>query len=150
MNLFSLIKRIFKVCGPQINLVTQNSEFYPSDLIRGELQITAPAYKQSIESITVNLKEFWVEYVVRRGGRAGGVASRYHQHDSVVIVNNYEFLPGMEYKFPFEIQLPNNCRVSSEESGWRLGVVVSTYRSFESRADFDIDVRLSKAFQKME
>jgi hypothetical protein len=147
MNLISFIKRILKIGGPQIDLVTRDSKYYPSDWIRGELFITAAEYRQNISSITINLKDFWVESV----GSASRImrTSRYHQHDSVIIANDFVFLPRMKYQFPFEIQLPTNCRESSEDSGWRLGVVINAVESSVSRVDFDINVQLSKELQKI-
>lgn len=147
MNLFNLFKRIFNIGGPQIDLVIQESIYYPADLIRGELLITAPEYGQNIRSITLSLKEFWVEYSIRGGTDVGIRADRYREYDSATLAKDFVFYPGMQYRFPFEIRLPANCRVSSEESGWRLGVVINTFRQFASRADFDVNVQLSKTLQ---
>jgi len=148
MNLIRFIKRIFNLGGPRIDLVTRDSEYYPSEWIKGELFITAPDYRQEIESITINLKEFWVEYLTVSGNRSNR-AARYQQHGSIAIAGDFVFLPRMKYQFPFEIQLPANCRVSSEESGWRLGVVISAFRSSVARADFNVSVRLSKGLQEI-
>ena len=145
MNLVSFVNRALKIGGPRIDLVTRDSTYYPSEWISGELFITAADYRQNVQSITINLKEFWFEYLM--GGRCR--ASRYHQHDSIALVHNFAFLPRMKYQFPFEIQLPANCRISSEESGWRMGVVISTFGSSISRADFGINVQLSKALQQI-
>ncbi len=145
MNLMSFIKRILNIGGPQIDLVTRDSKYYPSEQIGGELLITAPDYRQNVKSITINLKEFWDEYSMD----TRTIANRYSQHGSITIANNFVFLPRMKYKFPFEIQLPANCRVSSEESGWRLGVAISSFGSSVSRADFSINVQLSKVLQKV-
>jgi hypothetical protein len=147
MNIIDFIKRILHIGGPQIDLVTRDTQYYPSDLIRGDLAITAPDYRQNIQSITVNLKEFWVEYLTRGGSALRGGTSMYHQHDSTTIANGFVFEPRMQYRFPFEVQLPRNCRVSSKESGWRLGVVITAFGSHVSRADFDINVQLSKVLQ---
>ena len=137
--MYSIIKRILNIDGPKIDLVTQDSKYYPSDLIKGEVLITAPDYRQKVKAITINLKEFWVE----------GRASRYHQHASIILARSFVFDPKMQYHFPFEVQLPKNCRVSSEESGWRLGVIINTRGLFVSRAEFDIDVKLSKVLQRI-
>jgi hypothetical protein len=145
MKIISFFKRMLKIGGPQIDLVTQDSTYYPSEWIRGELFIAAPDYKQNIKSITVTLKEFWVDILIN--GR--DIAARYHQHGSIVIVTDFVLIPRVKYQFPFELQLPANCRISSEESGWRLGVVISTLGSFVSRADFNINVQLSKVLQQI-
>jgi hypothetical protein len=147
MTFVSFAKRILNIGGPQIDLVTQDSEYFPSEWIRGELLITAPEYRQKIKSIIINLEDFWNESVV--SGTRATRASRYHRHDSVTIVNDFVFLPRIKYQFPFEIQLPINCRVSSEESGWRLDVVISAFGSPVSRADFNVDVQLSNVLQKI-
>lgn len=149
MKVFNSIKRILNISGPQIDMVTRDSEYYPADLIRGELLITAPDYRQDIRSITINLKEFWVEYLAGAGNRLGNRADRYRQHDSRTVVGYYVFNPGMKYQFPFEIRLPVNCRVSSKESGWRLGIVVSAAGFSVYRADFNIIVQLSKVLQEI-
>ncbi|MEJ2112090.1 MAG: sporulation protein [Acidobacteriota bacterium] len=142
-NIVTLIKRILKIGGPHVDLVVGNTEYYPSEWIRGELFVTAPNYQQNIESITINLKEFWVEFMGHRFTKA----SRYRQHGNITVVENLLFLPRMKYQFPFEIQLPHNCRVSSEEGGWRLGVVISDSSRSVVRADFHLNVRFSKVIQ---
>ena len=109
--MLSIIKRILNIDGPKIDLVTQGSEYYPSDLIKGEVFITAPDYKQKVKAITLTLEEFWVGY--RR------YSSRYLQHDNITLASRFVFDPKMQYHFPFEVELPKNSRVSSEESGWR-------------------------------
>ncbi len=147
MNIIDLIRRILHIGGLQIDLVTRDTEYYPSDLIRGELLVTAPDYRENIKSITINLKEFWVEYLTRGGTRLGNRADRYHQHESVALANSFVFEPRMQYRFPFEVQLPRNCRVSSKESGWRLCVVITASGSHVSRVDFTISVQLSKVLQ---
>lgn len=139
--MFSIIKRILNIDGPQIDLVTQDSKYYPSDLIKGEILITAPDYRQNVKAITLTLEEFWVGY--RR------YSSRYLKHASITLASRFVFIPSMEYNFPFEVQLPINCRVSSEKSGWRLGIIINTGGLFVSRAEFDIDVKLSKVLQRI-
>jgi len=47
------------------------------------------------------------------------------------------------------LHLPTNCRVSSEESGWRLSVVINTSGSSISKTDFNINIQLSKVLQKI-
>ncbi|MEJ2246950.1 MAG: sporulation protein [Acidobacteriota bacterium] len=147
MSFVSFVKRILNIGGPQIDLVTQDSEYFPSEWIRGELLITAPEYRQKIKSIAINLEDFWNESVM--SGIRATRASRYHRHDSITIVNDFVFLPMVKYQFPFEVQLPANCRVSSVESGWRLDVIISTFGSPISRAAFNIDVQLSKVLQQI-
>lgn len=147
MNIFNFIKRIFHIGGPRIELITRDSIYYPSDLIRGEILITAPGYKQNIQSITIDLKEIWIEYLPGGGTKTSNRAERYRQHDSITLANGYAFEPGMQYRFPFELRLPNNGRVSSMESFWRLGVFISASGAVAFRADFNIDVQLSKMLQ---
>ena len=144
-NMITLIHRILKIGGSEIDLVVGNTEYYPSEWIRGELFITAPDYRQNIESITINLKEFWVESA--GSGTRVTKASRYRQHGSITVAEDLLFLPRMKYQFPFEIQLPRNCRVSSEEGGWRLGIVISDSGRSVVRADFHVNVRFSKVLQ---
>ena len=141
--MFSIIKRILNIDGPKIDLVTHDSKYYPSDLIKGEVLITAPDYRQKVKAITINLEEIWVEYSRRSRG------SRYHQHASITLARSFVFDPKMQYHFPFEAQLPKNCRVSSEKAGWRLSVIIYTYGLFVSRAELDIDVKLSKVLQRI-
>jgi hypothetical protein len=148
MNPVRFIKRILKIGGPRIDLATRDSTYYPSESIGGELLITAPDHRQSVGSITINLKEFWIENLLGAGNRVSRV-NRYRQHGSIAIVNDLVLLPRMKYQFPFEIKLPANCRVSTEESGWRLGVVVNTSGSSVKRADFNVNVQLSKVLQKI-
>ena len=136
-----IIKRILNIDGPKIDLVTQGSEYYPSDLIKGEVLITAPDYRKKVKAITLTLEEFWVGY--RR------YSSRYLKHVNITLASRFVFDPEMQYHFPFEVQLPKNCRVSSEESGWRLGVIIYAFGLSVFRADFDIHVRLSKLLQRI-
>ena len=146
MGLIRLIARVLKFGGPKVDLVTGNPEHYPAEWIRGEVSITAPNYRQSIKSVTISLKEFWVEYL---SARLGYGADRYRRRGSVTIADDFVFLPGMKYHFPFEIQLPANCRFSSEKSGWRLGVEIAAPGRSVMRRDFNIHVGLSKVLHKV-
>lgn len=143
------LERVLKIGGPRTDLVTGDPEYYAGELIRGELSIAAPNYRQNIQSAAIALKDFWLEYLTRGGARMNYWANRYKQHGSVSIARDFVFLPKMKYQFPFEIQLPANCRVSSKNSGWRLGVVITGPGSYVVRKDFNIHVRLSKTLQEM-
>lgn len=149
MNMIRFLERVLKIGGPEIDLATGAPEYYAGEWIRGEVSIAAPNYRREIKSITVISKEFWVEYRTKGGSGLGWGANRYKQHGSVTIAHDFAFLPKMKYQFPFEIKLPDNCRESSKNSGWRLGAVIAGTGSYVLRKDFNIQVRLSKVLQEM-
>lgn len=120
MGILEGIKRTFNIRGSQISVVLEDDIYSQADLIKGEITITAPDYKQAGNAINLELKEFWTE--TRSTGKTTTTVTVHKTHVKVALHGVFDFEAGSQHRFPFEADLPRNCRISTKHSGWCLAV----------------------------
>ncbi len=69
MGILEGLKRTLNIAGTKSIVVLEDNKFSQSEVIKGELVITAPEYKQAGNSIKIELKEFWLEGIRDSRGR---------------------------------------------------------------------------------
>ena len=129
MGILEGLKQTLNIAGSTIIVVTENQIYSQFDVIRGEVLITAPEYKQAGHSIKLELVEFWTE--VRSTGKTTTVVPVYKTHAAVVLQGSFDFEPRSQHRFPFEVKLPRNCRISTESTGWCLAVSMEIPRAID-------------------
>ncbi len=122
MGILEGFKRTLNIAGSKIIVVTESKIYSQLDLIRGEVVVTAPQYKQVGNSINLELKEFWTETMLT--GRSSHRVTMYKTHAKITLQGAFDFEPGSQHRFPFEVGLPRNCRISTESSGWCLMITL--------------------------
>lgn len=120
MGFLQGLKRTFNIAGSKIVISTEDQIYSQNDTIKGDIIITAPEYTQNGHSICLELKEFWTE--TRSNGKTTTTVTVYKTHEKVDLHGKFDFEPGTEHKYSFEVQLPRNCRVSTASTGWNLTV----------------------------
>lgn len=120
--MFDGLKQMLNIGGASIVMILNEHVYSQGDIVSGEITIIGGEQEQAVKSVSLQLKEFWTEQR-RRHSRHGS----YYQtvtvdklHEELAIGNSFELLPKMEINFPFQVQLPRNCRIPTESTGWWL------------------------------
>ena len=159
MGILRGLKRRFNVAGSEIAVVFENEIYSQFDLIRGEVVVTAPEYKLAGRAISLGLREFWIEN--ERGldmGDAKGISgflttttkpgsgSVYRTHVVVALQGAFDFEPASRHRFPFEVGLPKNCRISTSHTGWRLFITLDIPNAIDPTEDVVLEVQPAEDF----
>lgn len=145
MGILEGLKRRLNIAGSKIVLVARDDIYSQSDTINGEVIITAPEYRQSGNSIRLELKEFWTE-TRSSGTNSSTTVTVYKSHGEVILEREFNFGPGTEHRFPFEVQLPRNCRISTKDTGWCLVVTMDIPKAIDPTEKVILSVRPAEEF----
>ncbi|MEE8114966.1 MAG: sporulation protein, partial [Nitrososphaerales archaeon] len=138
-------KRTLNIAGAKIIVALEHNKISQSDLIKGEVLVTAPEYRLAGSSIKIELREFWFERI-RHGPWAGKRVRINKTHVEVGLLGAFDFEPKSEHRFPFEVQLPRNCRISTAKTGWRLAVTIDIPKARDPVKEVLLKVQPAKAF----
>ncbi len=144
MSILDGIKRIFNISGAEIKVITENNVFFQSDLIVGEVIILSPEYELTGNSIKLELREFWIEHPIPGKGRLP--IREYKTRSDIVLDQSFVFEPNTEHRYPFEIRLPMNCRLTASGGGWCLVITLDIPNAVDPSKSFDIPVQPAKEF----
>ena len=147
MGLFEGLKRTLNIAGANITVATTAEVYSQSDPIRGEVVIVAPQYEQDGRAITLELKEFWTE--TRSTGKSTTTVTVYKTHVEVTLQKEFHFPPGSEHRFPFEVRLPLNSRVSIGKTGWCLAVTMEIPKARDPKGNVVLNVQPAKEFLRI-
>ncbi len=142
MGILEGLKRTLNIAGTKSIVVLEDNKFSQSEVIKGELVITAPEYKQAGNSIKIELKEFWTVRISRTDARATKSKTR----AEIGLLGAFNFEPKSEHKFPFEAQLPRNCRISTADTGWYLGITIDIPNARDRVKEVFFKIRPAKEF----
>ncbi|MGV6850753.1 MAG: sporulation protein [bacterium] len=121
MSAFNQLKQKLNVNGPRIEISTNTHVYHQSDRINGTVHITAPDYRIFGNSIKISLKDFWTE--VTSNGKSTQTRTVHKIISQTELQGSFELESLFEYTFPFQFDLPNNCRLSTRGEG--LCLIVS-------------------------
>ena len=143
MGMLEGLKQTLNIAGSKITVVTEDPIYSQFDVIRGEVQVTAPEYKQAGHSIKLALTEFWTE--VRSTGKTTTVVPVYKTHAEVALQGRFDFEPRSQHRFAFEVKLPRNCRLSTDSTGWCLAVSMEIPRAIDPTERVVVEVQPAEA-----
>ncbi len=144
MGILEGLKRTLNIAGSKIIVVTEDQIYSQFDLIRGEVLVTAPEYKQAGHSIKLALTEFWTE--VRSTGKTTTTVTVHKTHAEVPLQGIFDFEPRSQHRFPFEVELPRNCRISTENTGWCLAVSMEIPKAIDPTERVVLEVQPAEEF----
>ena len=144
MDVLEGLKRTFNIAGSKIVVVLEDEIYSQFDLIRGQVVVTAPEYKLAGNGINLELKEFWTE--VMPTGTTITTVTVYKTHAEVALLGSIDFEPGSEHRFSFEVGLPENCRISTSDTGWRLVVTMDIPNAIDSKEGVVLEVQPAEEF----
>jgi len=144
MKILESLKRILNLSGAEIRVVSEKSVFFQSDNIIGEVIITAPEYELTGNSIKLQLKEYWI--FNPKPGEYTQPVTEYKTRTEIILEQSFAFEPKTEHKYPFEIQLPMNCRITSGGAGWCLDITMDIPQAIDPFKSFIVSVHPAKEF----
>ena len=144
MSIIEGLKRTLNIAGSKIALVSRDDIYSQSDPISGEVIIAASEHRQPGKSIKLELKEFWTE--TRSTGKTTFKVTVYKSHGEVILEREFDFELGTEHRFPFEVQLPRNCRISTADTGWCLVVTMDIPKAIDPTAKVVLKVQPADEF----
>jgi len=144
MGVFEGLKRTLNIAGSNITIVTKDDIYSQFDLINGEVIIAAPQYERAGRLIKLELKEFWTER--RSTGKSTTTVTVYKTHAELTLEREFHFRPGTEHRFPFEVQLPMNCRVSIGKTGWCLAVTMEIPKAIDPKGKIVLKIQPAEEF----
>ena len=144
MGILEGLKRTFNIAGSKITVVLEDEIYSQFDLIRGEVVVTAPEYKLAGNAINLELKEFWTE--TRSTGKTTTTVTVHKTHVEVALQGVFDFEPGSQHRFPFEVGLPENCRISTSHTGWCLVVTMDIPKAIDPTERVVLNVQPAEEF----
>ncbi len=144
MGILEGLKRTLNIAGSKIDVVLEDEIYSQFDLIRGEVVVTAPEHKLAGKAINLELKEFWTE--VRSTGKTTTTVTVYETRVEVALQGAFDFEPASQHRFPFEVGLPKNCRISTSHTGWRLVVSMDIPNAIDPTEGVVLEVQPAEEF----
>lgn len=144
MGFLETIKRTFNISGTEITVVTEDDVYSQFDQVSGKVIIKGGEYKQSGNSIRLELQEFWTER--RTSGKSTTTVTVHKTHESVTFADEFSVQPRSEQSYDFKVQLPMNCRISTKETGWCLLITMDIPRAVDPTEMFILKVEPAEEF----
>jgi hypothetical protein len=131
MGFLTSLKRTFNISGTEVAVVTEDDIYSQCDRVSGKVVVRGGEYEQSGESIKLELKEFWTETrssTTTDGRTTYTTTTEFKVHQALTFADRFSIQARSEQSYPFEVQLPMNCRISrehgSDREGWVLAVTL--------------------------
>ena len=140
MGFLESVKRTFNISGAEVMVVTEDEVYSQFDRVAGEVMIKGGEHVQTGESIKLELKEFWTEIVYNAATKSSTTVTKYETHAVVDLDGRFSIHPHSEQSYPFEVHLPMNCRVSTDDSGWCLVVTMDIPRAVDPKGKVKLTV----------
>jgi len=156
MGILEGLKRTLNIAGAKIIVALENNKHSQSDLIKGEVVVTAPEYRLSGNSIKIELKEFYTTKEERQKLWIPGQRDTPALLDVTInktyaevgLLSAFDFEPKSEHRFPFEVRVPRNCRISTAntKTGWQLAVTMDIPKAKDPEVKVLLKIQPAKAF----
>ncbi len=156
MGILEGLKRTLNIAGAKIIVALENNKISQSDLIKGGVVVTAPEYRLSGSSIKIELQEFYTDKEERqklwipgqRDTPAILEVTINKTHAEVGLLGAFDFEPKSEHRFPFEVRVPRNCRISTAntKTGWQLAVTMDIPKAKDPEIKVLLKIQPAKAF----
>ncbi len=144
MGILEGLKRTLNIAGSKIIVVTEDQIYSQGDSVRGEVEVIAPDYRLAGNSINLELKEFWTE--TRSTGKTTTTVTVHETHEKVAFEGIFDYESESRHRFPFDVELPRNCRISTPHTGWCLTVSLEIPRAVDPSERIVLEVQPAKEF----
>ena len=144
MGILEGLKRTLNIAGSEIIVVTKDLRHSQGDSVRGDVEVIASDYKLAGNSIILELKEFWIE--TRTTGKTTTTVTVHKTRANVAFEGFFDYEPGSRHRFPFDVELPRNCRISTQNTGWCLTVSIDIPRAVDPSERVVLEVQPAKEF----
>ena len=135
MGFLESVKQTFNIAGTEVCVQTKDDVYSQCDVVAGEVLIQGGEYDQEVQSIRLELKEFWTE--VRSTGKTTTTVTVYKTHETVDLAGAGTIERQSEHSHEFEVRLPLNARVSTKSTGWLLKVRLDVPKAIDPSGSWD-------------
>lgn len=124
MGFFDGIKRVLNVGGAELRLFTEFETYHQGEDLSGEVEVVGGDIAQHADALTLSLVEFWTER------RTTGVGKN-RRTRTVTVTKTWQtetlatpcpVEPDSVQRFNFTVSLPDNGRISTRSTGWRIDI----------------------------
>ncbi len=138
MGFLDSVKRTFNIAGAEVCVLTEDDVYSQFDVVTGKVLIQGGQYDQEVQSIRLELKEFWTE--TRSTGKSTTTVTVYKTHQTVDLAGASTIASNTEHSYAFEVRLPPNARVSTKSTGWVLKVRLDVPRAIDASGSVKLTV----------
>ena len=145
MSILDGIKRAFNIGGCAISVQTAAHSFPQGGAVDGVVSLTGGEVDQTADVLVVELDEYWTE--TRSTGKSSRRVTVNQTRDSAILRRDLTILPGGELTLPFSLKLPNNSRLSTSSTGWKIKVTMDIPMAIDPGKTVVLNVRPAEAFR---
>lgn len=138
MGFLESVKQTFNIAGTEVCVLTEDDVYSQCDVVTGNILIQGGQYDQEVQSIRLDLKEFWTE--TRSTGKTTTTVTVYKTHETVDLAGAGIIERQSEHRYPFEVRLPLNARVSTKSTGWLLKVRLDVPKAIDPSGEVKLTV----------
>ncbi|MCH7700851.1 MAG: sporulation protein [Planctomycetes bacterium] len=138
MGFLESVKQTFNIAGTEVCVQTEDDVYSQCDVVTGKILIQGGQYDQDVQSIRLELKEFWTE--ARSTGKSTTTVTVYKTHETVDLAGAGTIERQSEHSYEFEVRLPPNARVSTKSTGWLLKVRLDVPKAIDPSGDVKLTV----------
>lgn len=138
MGFLESVKRTFNIAGTEVCVLTEDDVYSQCDVVTGQILIQGGQYDQQVQSIRLELKEFWTE--TRSTGKSTTTVTVYKTHETVDLAGASTIDRHSEHRYAFEVRLPPNARVSTNYTGWLLKVRLDVPKAIDPSGEVKLTV----------
>jgi len=144
MGILEGLKRTLNIGGSKIIVVTEDQIYSQGDSVNGEVEVVASDYNLAGNSINLELKEFWTE--TRTTGKTTTTVTVHETRATVALEGFFDYESGSRHRFSFNLELPRNCRISTQDTGWCLFVSIDIPRAVDPSERIVLEVQPAAEF----
>jgi len=118
MGILDSIMRTFNIGGCRLVIGGLARSVPQGGAVTGELEVTGGRNESRCNALTIDLEEFWTES--RGSGKNRRQTTVYASRGRQVLARQASFMADDRRSYPFSLRLPENSRLSTSSTGWRV------------------------------
>ncbi len=118
MGILDSIMRTFNIGGCRLVIGELARSHAQGGLVTGEIEVVGGRSECQCNAIAIDLEEFWTES--RGSGKNRRQTTVYASRARQILARQESFMAGDRRAYPFSLRLPENCRLSTSSTGWRV------------------------------
>jgi hypothetical protein len=145
MGILDSIMRTFNVGGCRLVVAGLTRSHAQGGVVTGEIEVVGGRSETRCNAITIDLEEFWTES--RGSGKSRSQTTVYASRSRQVLARQESFMAGDRRSYPFSLRLPENCRLSTSSTGWRVKAAMDIPGVIDPTCALRLNVTPAEAFR---
>ena len=139
MVLVQRFRETFNIAGITTTIEVDDEVHSQGDTVTGTVFLRGGDYDRSLEKITLQLREYWLE--THSTGKSTTVVTVYRDEQIEILSGKTSINSGAESSHSFEVQLPPNCRITAGGCGYCLWAQLEIKGAVDPKCKVDFDVQ---------